>query len=1070
MSIVLTKIKIPQQRKDILRRQRLIDLLHQNIFRKLIFVSAPAGYGKTTLLAEFAHDIDANVFWYRVDRDDVDIVPFVIHFILSFQQTFPEFGKEILPLLEAGGSNLDPNGLGVELVNEMVRHVNDFCVLFLDDYHLVGERQAIVDMVETILTYLPDQVRVVIASRSVFGIPSANLYLRNDLATISAEELKFRTDELKALVSTHSPYEIPEEQLEEMAKRSDGWIIAILLAIRALEQGVRPQFQESGGQMYDFLAKEVIDLQPDYLRQFLLYSSVLDEFNEGVCNELLEITNSAELIQELEDRNLFLTRIEGEHGTTNFRYHQLFNEFLSQRLADTDLDTKIKLHRKAANWYYKRQLWEKAVHHKLEAGDRVEAAKWMDQFASQLFITGRISVISDWIQNLASPIDVRGKAPWLALNWAKVLYERGDYSAGDQFLDIAEFELENKKAINQLISLYVTRGMGRVYQGQPKKALELAQTALGTADTYGCDKHYRFQADRLMGMACRHLGRTADSVLYLDRAANGFREIVSLHDQFEVIAIHDLAETLNDLGIAHFENGDILAAQKYLEEVISIRRKQKSNMGALVIALNNVGYLYYLLGRYREAWKSYEEAYTIAISLRHHRGMVHILNSRGDLLRDLGEWKSAEASYLEARRRAESADNSALFATYTGLSELERRRGNFHDSLYWLREAARIRNQSIDSPDYLVGLGQVYLDMGQVEMAKRTFHQALDHLKAVGRPNQNLSLAYFLNGCASYSLGDNSDAVEKLIQSLVIAAQLGYDQFLVVASKTYHAYVHFVSEKDKNPQLLSIVQRVNNFPDFSSLVQSHVEIQASPKYDLDIIGFGKGTVYKNGELITVSDWRSTNARGLFFYIIDRGGIRKDEIALELWPDFTQAKATSNFHSTLWRVRKALDSKDGIIFDENKYLLHPSINYQYDVLDFESYINRANGNHVSQEKQIDLYRAAIDLYKDDFLIDQTGLWVENRRNELSQTFELALVNFAKLLEQGNNYSDARRVYEQILTRDPYRDDIHLAIMHCMVKTGMSSAAKAHYQKYKEFLWKELQAKPQIELQEFYNSLD
>ncbi|MFN2198113.1 MAG: hypothetical protein ACK2UW_18480, partial [Anaerolineales bacterium] len=494
MTLVLTKIRIPQRRKDILRRQRLIDLLHNNIYRKLIFISAPAGYGKTTLLTDFANDIDAKACWYRIDRDDVDMVPFAQHIIASFQQIYPEFGIDIRRALEAGGGGLDPSGLGVEIVNEMVRHVNDFTILFLDDFHLVGEKQPIVDLMETLLSYLPDQVRLIVASRSVYGIPAANLYLRSDLATIGADELRFRTEELQALIREHYAFELDEDQLSELARRSDGWIIAILLAIRALEQGIQPQFQKSSSEMYDFLAEEVVALQPEHLRSFLLQSSILDEFNEIVCNTVLDISNSAELIQELEERNLFLTRIDGDVGETNFRYHQLFNEFLSQRLYEIDPGLKATLHRRAADWYYQRKEWERAVHHKIAAGDREEAAGWMDQFARQLFITGRISVISEWIRNLTTPVDVRGKAPWLALNWAKVLYERGDYSAADQYLDIAERELINRNATNLLTSLYVIRGMGKIYQGQPKKALELAQAALDMGQgADDIDRFYRYQ-------------------------------------------------------------------------------------------------------------------------------------------------------------------------------------------------------------------------------------------------------------------------------------------------------------------------------------------------------------------------------------------------------------------------------------------------------------------------------------------------------------------------------------------------------------------------------------------------
>jgi LuxR family maltose regulon positive regulatory protein len=1070
MSVVLTKIKIPQRRKDILRRQRLVDLLHDNIYRKLIFVSAPAGYGKTTLLTDFANDIDAKVCWYRIDRDDIDIVPFALHLISSFQQNYPEFGQETARTIETGGGAPDPIGLGIELVNEMVRQVNDFTILILDDFHWIGEKQPIVDFIETLLEYLPDQVRCVIASRSVYGIPAANLYVRSDLATLGADNLRFRPQELKALVQEHYDIQLSDQQVEEIAKRSDGWIIAILLAIRALEQGIEPRFEQTSGEMYDFLAQEVVALQPEHLRKFLLKTSILDEFNVTICNTILEISDSASLIQELEERNLFLTRIDTDRGDTNFRYHQLFSDFLAQRFEESDPGLKIELHRRAADWYRQNFEWEKAVQHKISAGDREDAAQWIEKIASDLFVAGRTSVISEWVHDLSEPVDVRSKAPWLSLNWAKVLYERGDYSAGDQFLEIAEKELQKGVNIDQLLNLYVTKGISRIYQGQPQQAIDLAEQALELIEENDQDNYYRYQAERLLGIAYRHQGRTRESVKSLELAAKGFREIVETPDTDKNQAIHDLAETLNDLGIAHFDNGNILDAQRYLEEVLSIRRRQRSNLGALVIALNNVGYMYYLLGRYREAWGAYEEAYTIASSIRHHRGIVHILNSRGDLLRDLEDWKAAETSYLEAKRRADSSDHYALFSTYIGLSELERRRRNYHDALYWLREAARIRNQSVESPDYQVGLGQVYLDMGQLEMARQAFNQAITKWEDSEHPNQNQALAYFLAGRVCYELNDPKSSIEYVKRAFSASARLGYDQFIVVAARPSKKYLQFINSKQYNlPQAKNISQRVEDFPNFQSLIQEPAERVEVPGFKLVIQGFGSGAVLKDGEYITVSDWRSTNARALFFFIMDRQGVRKEDIALDLWPDFTQSQATSNFHSTLWRVRKALGSKDAVIFDQNRYVLHPSIEFEYDVRQFEELLSSAFSQDLAAEEKMDLLVRAEDLYSGDFLLDIQGDWADQRRNELIELHQRALEELGFLYFQSAQYLDAKSIFEQLLRVDPYRDDIHLAVMRCLAKSGTPTGAKAHFANYKEFLWKELRAAPQPELQNFCDSL-
>jgi LuxR family transcriptional regulator, maltose regulon positive regulatory protein len=1071
MSLLLTKIKVPQRRKDILRRQRLIDLLHQNIHRKVNYLSAPAGYGKTTLLIDFAHDIDAKVCWYRVDHNDVDLIPFVRYLVGSFQQHYPEFGLEILTLLDAGGGGLDSNGIAIELINEIVRQVTDFSVLILDDYHLIGEKQPIVDLIETILEYLPDQVRLLFASRSVYGIPAANLYVRDNLATIGPEEMRFRPEELRELVRTNYSVEMSDEQVAEIAKRADGWIVAILLALRALEQGIRPQFQQTTSEMYQFLAKDVVALQPEHLRDFLYSTSIFDEFNETICNYVLEIQNSSLLIQELEERNLFVTRIDAGQDVVNFRYHQLFSDFLSQALAEKDPQRKIELHRKAADWYYQHRNWENAINHLFLSGDRVEAALWINEIASELFVAGKTSVIGSWINQLTEPVDVRYKAPWLALNWAKVLYESGDYKNGDLYLEIAEHELSKQKKKNLLINLYITKGMSRAYQGKPNVALELAEQAvqlIGTSEEF---KFSYFQAQRLIGITYRHLGRPDDGVQRLESAVNGFRDLITQGGgTLENQARHDLAEALNDLGIAHFENGNVLDAQKCLEEVLKIRRAQKSNLGGLLIALNNIGYLYYLLGRYRQAWDSYEEAYSIAISIRNHRGLVHIFNSRGDLLRDLDDFKAAEASYLEARRRAESTDHWALFATFIGMSGLERRRGNYHDALYWLREAARVRGQSVESADYQVRLGEIYHDMGQFEMAQNAFQQAILSWQTIERPNENLALAYFMFGATCFELDEKEKSLEFLRKSLGAAAVLGYDHFIVNAARSTVNFLQFAAgEKVNLPQLKNIIARVSEKLDIQILVREDDEVVEDVQLVLDVHAFGPGEVYRDGVFITITDWRSTNSRGLFFFIIDRSGMKKEDIALELWPDFSQAKATSNFHSTLWRVRNALGKKDAIIFHNNRYVLHPSIEFRYDVKQFETYIQEADHSSLPLPKKLELYRKALEVYRGDFLPDIPGEWVERRRKELQEKYLTILGMTGKIQLDLGNYLAAKEAFERILEVDPYRDDIHLEVMRCLVISGTPTAARAHFQMYRDFLWKELKAKPLPELQQFCDAL-
>lgn len=1071
MSIILTKIKVPSRRKDVYRRQRLIDALHQNLHRKLTFISAPAGYGKTTLLIDFANDLDVKICWCRIGREDADLIPFAEYFIAAFRQVFPDFGKEVSQLLKNTSGGLDPRSLGVELINEMVRHVTDYCVFFLDDFHIIGEIQPVVDLLETILEFLPDQVRLIIASRSVFGIPSVNLYVRNDLATLSADDLRFRPQELKELVKRNYTIELSDEQVSDLAMRSDGWIIAMLLAIRTLESGLIPQLNLPTQDLYTFLAEEVVNLLPDHLRKFLVGSSIFDEFSLASCNAVLQIDNADSYVHELESRNLFLLRSEIGAGDFAYRYHQLFNEFLYKRLSESEPALKEALHRRASAWYAEAGEWEQAVEHLLAAGDRQGAAAWMDQVARSFFFAGRTNILARWIEALAVLPDMRRLAPLLVLNWAKVVIERGEFAAGEVLLDLAAEQLEARGDVYQLANLFVTKGMALVFQGMPAEAYIQAEQARSILVYTPRENYYQYQTDRLMGIALCGQNRLEEGIAHLERAARGFRRLVeSGSDELNRQAVHDLAETMKDLSLSYFESGDVSRAENGFLEVLQIRRRLKSNLGALAISVNNVGYLYYQLGHYTAAWKANEEALVLANSIKHYVGMVHILNSRGDLLRDLDEWEPAEAAYMEAIKRADSTDQRALFYTYLGLSGLDMRRGNYHDALYWLREGARSRGQSYEAPEYQVRLGEIYLMMGQYDMAYQTINLTLKAWRSLTKPTQEQTLAHFLLGATCFKLNRRAEALDCLEQALAAAAELGYDQFLVVAARYARDYLKYALRVlGETPQMLNLIRRVESFPTFAIIQEEAPEPAQVAFYQMRIYGFGDGLVKINQEPIPQSDWRSANARNLFYFMVDKAGARKDEITTDLWPDFNPSQVNSNFHATLWRVRKALGTKEAIVIHNNRYVLNPSIPYWYDVAEFEQLIGDARLAHNQVERQVILLEKAVDLYQGDFLEGFDNLWANQRRQELQRAYLQALEKLAGWEYDKQRYENAMLYYERIIALDPFQDEIHLAIIRCLAAAGMPSAARSHYLYYKENLWNELQLQPEPALQEFYENL-
>ena len=1073
MSILLTKVRVPQRRKDVLRRVRLIDSLHQNLYRKLNFVSAPAGFGKTTLLSDFASDVVAKVCWYQISPQDDDLIPFLSHVIAAFQEQYPDLGHELIESLGVGGAP-DPHSMATEVINQIETHVDDFTVFVLDDYHLVGESDEVVAFIESLLEFLPDQVRLVMGSRSVYGIPTANLYVREELGTLSADDLRFRSDELQALVHQNYHVKLSDEQANELSERADGWILAMLLAIRTMEHGALPKFEGALDQIYEFLAKDVIDRQPEELREFMLATSIVDEFDQALCEYMLESNDVERLLNELENRNLFVARVQTKDGFS-FRYHQLFAEFLRQQLQQEQPEKIKHLHRRAAEWYQQHEAWELAVQHVLSAGDREKAAIWMDEAASQLFVSGRYNLLSNWYKILLNPVDLREMTPKLLLFRAKLLNNQSEYEAAEELLDIAEISLDKKADIVQYADVNIERSMSRREQGIYEEAIEIINSVqvyiVDNNINTGKSEQWHF-AERIKGFCFYFMKEDEKAIGHLSKAVDYFQtEVEQVKNKGNTYsANYSLAETLNDLGFVYYNQGNIHEAQNCFSRTLKIHQELRSNRGFIALALNNVGYLHYENGHYQEAWNAYEKALESVTSTKMWRVLILVLNSRGDLLQELGEYDDAENSFRNAIAIGERENlQKFLSASYAGLSIIERKRGNFTEVTYWLSEMARVQGHSLDLPIYQLYKGWLYFAMGQLDLACEKLKGALFDWADVDKPQKEQALAAFLLGRILFKIGEKHEAMDALNKALLWAAHLGYNQFLVVAAKEDHEFLDFALAESSSPQLQSFVNQVNDFQMGFSSLRGKPEIAEELNIHLEIQAFGRGRIRKNGELISNSKWRSNGARALFFYILDKKGIRKEDVALEFWPEFTASKVSSNFHATLWRVRRALGNKDAVIFEEGQYKLNPQMAVWYDVEEFEIALEKTQDQSSSVSERNSLLRSAIALAQSEFLEDIFMDWSDVRRAQLLESLILAMRESAHWNFAQKRFEDARILYERILAIDPYQDQIHLDLMKCLVEAGAATAAKAHFKSYRELLTDELQAEPVEELRKYYEKI-
>jgi ATP/maltotriose-dependent transcriptional regulator MalT/DNA-binding SARP family transcriptional activator len=1066
MQPLSSKIYQPTRQPKTLRRIRLLDLLHSNIHRKVTYVCAPAGYGKTTLLVDFVEDVDADVYWFRITSEDIDFSTFIENIVNSFQVKNADFGLEILASVAAGQNS--PATIASLLAGELSNELLDFSLLVLDDFHEVSQNPTITDFLEVFIGALPDQLRILIGSRTVYGIPTALLYVQEQLTIISETDLKFHPEEISELCRRYYKLVLTKEQLRRISEQAEGWIVAILLALRSNNLSISiPKIVGARDHVFNYLADEVFQSVSEPLKVFMQATSVVDEFNIPLANHLARISSAEEMIKQINELNLFLTHSERDENQI-YRYHQLFSEFLHRNLQENHPEDLLLIHHRAADWYQEHHYPIKATKHYHEAKKDAMAAKIMNEAATELYLSGQVIALEEWHQWIIHDADLLVLVPNLLLNLAKISINQGDYDTAEQLLAQAETEFIKKNDHDHYVNLLVTRGMLMRFRGDYPAVLDLADRVQTLVHTHRLDDYYWFQAERLIGISKHYLEDSESALVRLSSAAHEFRK--NLEKDFNTRQAHELIMTLADIGYIALAIGKILEAQKSYREAFDLSKKMRVNSTDVVVAANNYAYLHFLLGNYSEAWQYYLYALEVVKSNDLNQFLTYIMNGQADVLREIDEFSEARKIYLDVIRLAEEHENvGSQGVAYAGLVSTEAYEEDFNQAMFYLRERIRVKGGGTEDSDYQAGLGWVYLKMGQSEMAQKSLAAAIKNEGENKAPSQDQVYLYYHYALALNTNGDEKTALEFLNKALGITAALGYDQFFVNEVRRNYPASKQLGASLESQQFSSILQRSQlPSPSMKDLILPEPEA-ITERYSIHVSSLNEGAVYINGRRISPRAWSSVGAKALFYFIVDQKRVRKSEIALEFWPDFSTGKVNSNFHATLWRVRKGLEIKNLIAFVDDYYQINPEVDLIYDVDEFEQVLGKINKSEIDSPERRAYSRQALEIYHNDFLPEIDMGWADERRRELQNSFLRILVDLGEMTYTRKNYSEALEIFQRAIEIEPFRDDIHLWVLRCLVGMGDFQLAKKHYHEYTFTLQKELGLSPSEELTQLIDNL-
>jgi LuxR family maltose regulon positive regulatory protein len=465
--ILETKLFIPPNRPQLISRPSLIELLDESLHRKLGLVSAPAGFGKTTLVSEWLTSLRTNpsrndheintAAWLSLDHADNDVARFLTYIIAALRRADgigADIGEAALGMLHSPQPPPSEDIL-TSLINDIAA-IPGTVVLVLDDYHLI-ESQPVHDALTYLLEHSPSQLHLVIATREDPQLPLARLRALGQLNELRAADLRFTTAEAAEFLNGVMGLSLSPEEITALETRTEGWIAGLQLAAISMQghedtAQLIGSFTGSHRFVLDYLMEEVLEQQPESIQSFLLDTSVLDRLMGSLCSELTGEDNGQPTLEYLEQANLFIVPLDDERRW--YRYHHLFHDLLAQRLYQTHPEQIPELHRRASAWYEQNGFADEAIEHSLRAHDLARAAGLIEGCIDTLWGRGEHRKLQRWLDGL--PDETLLSRPYLGIFQARFQCNRGQFDAAERTLHAAEMALNSSSDRAQEIELQIS--------------------------------------------------------------------------------------------------------------------------------------------------------------------------------------------------------------------------------------------------------------------------------------------------------------------------------------------------------------------------------------------------------------------------------------------------------------------------------------------------------------------------------------------------------------------------------------------------------------------------------------
>jgi LuxR family transcriptional regulator, maltose regulon positive regulatory protein len=1063
------KVRIPYRRRELITRTRLIETLYDQLEKRLLLLVAPAGYGKTSLLVDFAQQCELPVSWFSLDGLDQEPQRFLRYMIAALSERFPNFGKDSMAALESMTSfEQDEERLLITITNEINALINEHFVFILDDYHMVAHVAFIGHVISRMIQLTGENVHFILGARNLPDLPDAPLMIaRNQIGGLSFEELSFHTDEIQQLFQQNNGIALEQEDAKSIVDKTEGWIAAIHLTNGQL--GVLPQMHplQSTRELFDFFSQEVLLKQPDQIRRFMLMTSLFDNFDVSLCEQVLEPLMEGEkfdwaaLFESVRTANLFSVPLDNDGKW--MRYHNLFQHFLRSKLQFDQPVLAWHIQLNLARAYEEQQSWEEALEVYSRLDDHENLVRLLTKISMTFILAGRLLTLANWLNKL--PTDVVYSHPTLISLLGSIHATRGDNHQGLELLDLAEAKLRDSQNIIEWTTTLVRRAEVLRQLGFYERANEDVEKILKQSrGSNNRDMQYTFaEALRIKGLVMFALGHMKESLTWLQEALQACH-MFGIQNNIPIL------ET--ELGVVHRRLGEPEITARYYASALKTW-ENAGNTGWKARLLNNLGLLYHMTGRLEDAYPLLIDALKTAERSGYLRTQATVLISLGDLLTDLGGYQSAFVYYDKALTLATNLGHSQhIFSSSLGEARLQRLKGDVLLATDELKrtELSQIKLGLFERAIFNLELGCCWMENDKIELAIGVLRESVELFGQGGNQMEQANARLWLE--AALSVKDPDSAITRLKEFIPSQRDWGKPTPLMIhAGRIYRWLKKRGSSilRDSSLKLFfEYAERIQkSLPEIYHKLEDPTERLETSTHQLEISSFGDVEIRYNRRLLELSDWQTREARDLFLFLLQSKSLTKEQIALVFWPDISTARLKMRFKVNIYRIRKAV-GQDTILFENERYRFNRAIRYVWDREKLDEVFGKLRYT-TETSIRTKLLEQVIALVKGAYLANLEAEWVIPERLKYQELYRDAMLELANIYLQDGRIQQCITTARMILQYDPLLEAAHRLIIQAYATLHDPAGMTLQYRQYERALDEELGLEPSSEISTLYEEL-